>query len=105
MRAGGEGEALQLAQMAKEALPDDPRVSDTLAWVLYKRGVYERAVTLLQDSAAKLPENPTVHYHLGMAYSKVGNKPEAKKALTTAVASTRPFREQADAKRALAELN
>jgi Flp pilus assembly protein TadD len=62
-------------------------------------------VALLQDSAAKLPDNPSVHYHLGMAYTKVGDKEAARKALTAATAMNRPFREQADAKRALAELN
>ena len=103
---GGDKErALQLAQTAKEGAPDDPHVSDTLGWVLYKRGVYQRALTLLQDSAAKLPENPTIQYHLGMTYTKVGNKDAAKKALLAAATSTRPFAEQAEAKRALAELN
>ena len=27
--------ALELAEMAKAASPDDPRISDTLGWVLY----------------------------------------------------------------------
>jgi predicted Zn-dependent protease len=80
-------------------------VSDTLAWVLYKRGIYQRAVALLEDSASKLPDNPTVQYHLGMAYSKVGNKEGARKALLAATGSNRPFPQLAEAKRALAELN
>src|SRR5205823_3291861 len=42
---GGDKEkALQLAQTAKEAAPDDPHISDTLGWILYKRGVYQRAL-------------------------------------------------------------
>jgi tetratricopeptide (TPR) repeat protein len=44
---GGDKEkALQLAQMAKEEAPAEPRVSDTLGWILYKRGV-QRALALL----------------------------------------------------------
>src|SRR5206468_10004709 len=37
---GGDKEkALQLAQMAKEEAPDEPQVSDTLGWILYKREI------------------------------------------------------------------
>ena len=102
---GDKEKALQLAQTAKEAAPDDPRISDTLAWILYKRGVYQRALVLLEDSAAKLPEEPTIQYHLGMTYAKIGNKDAARKALVAATSTKREFRQLADAKRALTELN
>jgi len=103
---GGDKEkALQLAQTAKEAAPDDPRVSDTLGWILYKRGVYQRAVALFEESAAKIPGDPAIQYHLGMAYAKVGNKDGARKALTAATSTKRDFRDLADARRALTELN
>ena len=103
---GGDKEkALQLAQTAKEAAPDDPHISDTLGWILYKRGVYQRALTLLEESAGKLPDDPTVQYHLGMTYAKVGNKDAARKALARATGAKREFTEMAEAKRALMELN
>jgi tetratricopeptide (TPR) repeat protein len=102
---GGDKEkALQLAQTAKEVLPEDPRVSDTLGWILYKRGVYERAVTLLRESAEKLNDNAEVHYHLGMAYLKVGNTQAAKETLTKALKLGDSFTEVEEAKRALASL-
>ena len=103
---GGDKEkALQLAQTAKEAAPDDPRVSDTLGWILYKRGVYQRALTLFEESAAKLPDEPAVQYHLGLAYAKVGNKDGARKALKAATSTKREFPDLAAARRALTELN
>jgi putative PEP-CTERM system TPR-repeat lipoprotein len=102
---GDKDKALQLAQTAKEAAPDDPRVSDTLGWILYKRGVYQRALALFEESAAKISDEPTIQYHLGMAYSKVGNKEGARKALTAATSAKREFPELADARRALSELN
>ena len=97
--------ALQLAQTAKEAAPDDPRVSDTLGWILYKRGVYSRALALFEESAAKISDDPTIQYHLGLAYAKVGNKEGARKALTAATNTKREFPELADARRALTQLN
>jgi Flp pilus assembly protein TadD len=102
---GGDKEkALQLAQMAKERAPDDPRISDTLGWILYKRGVYQQALGLLRDSAAKLPDNPQVQYHLGMAYVQVGDKDNARKALTVASNSPASFQGKDEARKALAGL-
>jgi putative PEP-CTERM system TPR-repeat lipoprotein len=102
---GDKDKALQLAQTAKEAAPDDPRISDTLAWILYKRGVYQRALALLEESAAKMPDEPAIQYHLGVVYAKVGNKDAARKALVAATSTKREFRQLADARRALTELN
>ena len=34
---GNVDAALPLAETAKEALPDDPSVSDTLGWIYYKK--------------------------------------------------------------------
>jgi hypothetical protein len=49
----------------KEQAPEDPRISDTLGWLLYKRGVHQRALGLLKESAAKLPSNPQVQITSG----------------------------------------
>jgi Flp pilus assembly protein TadD len=102
---GDRDKALRLAQLAKEVAPDDPRISDTLGWILYKRGVFQRALPLLEESADKLPEEPTVQYHLGMTYLKVGNKAAARKALTVAIGLKRDFADLPEAKRVLSELD
>jgi Flp pilus assembly protein TadD len=102
---GGDKEkALQLAQTAKELAPEDPRISDTLGWILYKRGVYQRALALLKESATKLPNNPQVHYHLGMAYAQVGDKENARKALALAVNSPATYQGKDDARKMLGDL-
>lgn len=83
---GGDKEkALALAQTAKEVLPNDPSVSDTLGWVLYKRGLYDGALNHLTRSASRLSKNPEVQYHLGMTYYKLGNKKAAKQTLAQAL--------------------
>jgi tetratricopeptide (TPR) repeat protein len=47
---------------------DVPQFKDTVGWIAYQRADYTAAVSLLEDAAAKLPNNPLVHYHLGMTY-------------------------------------
>jgi tetratricopeptide (TPR) repeat protein len=101
---GGDLErALQLARTAREAAPVDPRIADTLGWILYKRGIYGSALALLKESAAKLPDEPVVQYHLGMAHGKVGDKDEARRALAVAIKGG-AFPGRQEAERALAEL-
>jgi tetratricopeptide (TPR) repeat protein len=103
-RGGNLETALRLAQIAREGAPDDPHVADTLGWILYRRGVYHAALSLLKESAAKLPENPEVHYHLGMAASQTGDREDARKALTRAISSPANFGGKQDAQRALEDL-
>jgi cytochrome c-type biogenesis protein CcmH/NrfG len=42
-------------------------------------------VNLLKEAVEKLPKEPAVHYHYGMAQAKNNNSAEAKKALQTAL--------------------
>jgi Flp pilus assembly protein TadD len=96
--------ALQLAQLAKEIEPEEPHISDTLGWILYKRGVYQPAVTFLKASADRLPDNPVVQYHLGMAAAKTGDRETARAALAMAVKSPHRFPGKEEAERSLVEL-
>jgi predicted Zn-dependent protease len=82
-RRGDQDKVLQLAQAAKEQAPEDPRISDTLGWLLLQAGRPSPRPRLLKDSAAKLPNNPQVQYHLGMAYHQAGEKDNARKASST----------------------
>jgi tetratricopeptide (TPR) repeat protein len=102
---GGDPEqALELAQTARNAAPQDPNIADTLGWVLYKHGRYNAAIELLEESAGTLKNNPVIHYHLGMAHSKVGNNDAAQKALQVAVRSREDFAGKSEARTTLAAL-
>jgi Flp pilus assembly protein TadD len=103
-RGDDKEKALELAQTAKEMAPEDPTVSDTLGWVFYRRGMYQRAVGLFKESASKLPNQPIVQYHLGLASLKVGDKDGARAALTAAVSSPASFPGRDEARKVLAEL-
>ena len=89
---------------AKELAPDDPQISDTLGWILYKRGLYQRARALLKESVARLPDNAEVQYHYGMASWKTGDSDGAKTALRVAANSTRDFPGRDEARKTLNEL-
>jgi tetratricopeptide (TPR) repeat protein len=97
-------EALNFARIAKEKLPDDPSVMDTLGWIYYKKGLYGNAAREFSDSLEKLPENATVNYHLGAALFQKGEKPRAKTYLEKALALDKDFDGADDARRMLSEI-
>ncbi|RME51197.1 MAG: tetratricopeptide repeat protein, partial [Deltaproteobacteria bacterium] len=95
-------EALRLARIAYEAMPDQPNINDTFGWIYARKGFHELAIERFLEALEKLPENPTIHYHLGYAYAKLGKKKEAKAALERALRLSGTFKD-ADAARHLLE--
>jgi len=77
--------ALALAQKARDLSPLDPNIADTLGWILYRTGQYQQAKTLLLESAAKLSDDASVVYHLGMAQYMMGELEPARLALEHAL--------------------
>ena len=73
---------LDLAEeMVKKALslkPEDGFITDSLGWVYYKKGLFSKAVTILEKAVELTEFDPVITEHLGDAYRK-DNKP--KKAL------------------------
>ena len=91
LRTGGNLDvALSLAQTARRGMPNSPAVADTLAWVSYQKGAYQSAIGLLQEALSlqdkvRAPDNPDIHYHLGMAYAKNGQTALARQQLERAL--------------------
>ena len=96
--------ALSLAQTAKEKMPKDSSVMDTLGWIYYKKGLYRSAIVELEQSHEKMETNPVILYHLGMAYLRNNQKEEAKAALEKALELDKKFPGYKEAQQALAEL-
>jgi tetratricopeptide (TPR) repeat protein len=94
--------ALQLAQAAKAALPDEPEVNDTLAVVYLKKQLPALAIPPLKVALDKNPGNPAFHYHLGQAYAQTGNKDGARQALEQALKLQPDFADAAAARELLA---
>jgi tetratricopeptide (TPR) repeat protein len=101
---GNLDEALKFAQIAREAVPDDPSVGDTLGWIHYKKGLYETAYPLISDAAGKLKTNASIRYHHGMVLAKKGRNKDAAAELKAALALDPKFPGADDAKKTLAGL-
>jgi len=97
--------ALGYAQSAKEKLPEDPGVMDTIGLVYYKKQMYDKAIREFTGSLEKLPENAMVHFHLGLTYHKKGEKELAEKELKKALELDDGFNGSDEAKRVLEALN
>jgi tetratricopeptide (TPR) repeat protein len=96
--------ALQLAQAAKAQITDQPDINDTLGWVYMKKDLAALAIPPFRISVEKAPNNPSYHYHLGLAYAKTGNVEGARKSLETAIKLKPDFEGADDARRVLASL-
>jgi len=96
--------AYDLAGKARGLLGQDPSVGDTFGWVLYKRGDYQQALTILQESAGKAADNPEIQFHLGMTAYMMGQTDLARVALRRAASATKDFPGKDESKRRLALL-
>src|SRR5262249_37077608 len=92
-------EALQLAETAYRALPDDPDVNDTLGWILVKKKMATKAASYLEKAAAKHPNDPAPHFHLGMAYVQDGQFDKARASLQRALGLKKDFDGAAEARK------
>src|SRR5262249_2409070 len=83
-RFGELDKAYDFAKRGNEAAPNEPHLADTLGWILFKKGDYNNALRLLQESAGKLPDQPEIQFHLGMAHYMLGEEEPARIALQKA---------------------
>ena len=110
LQTGGDvDEAVSLAQTARRGNPDSPNAADTLAYAFYQKGYYQQSADLFQEAlrlAAKAnrPDNPNIHYHLGLAYQKLGDATLARKELERVLQINPNYSGAEDVKKALASL-
>ena len=100
---GSKEDALNLALRAYGIAASNGNVADTLGYVLLRNGRTGEAVRMLEKAAALLPSNPTVRYHLALAYSADGRNGAARENLKKALAAG-GFPEEAKAERLLKRL-
>lgn len=95
--------AQQLATDALSALPEEPRVLDTLGYVHLRRRQADLAVTRLEEAVARAERagqpSATYHYHLGLALRALDRNSSAAQAFERALALDPVFPEAAKARR------
>ena len=94
---GDLGEALRLAMLAKQAMPDEPHIADTLGFVHLQRQSYPLAIAQFQQALDNRPDDPIITMHLAQAQYGKGDKDEAVATLKKALASKDEFKERGEA--------
>ncbi len=103
-QGGNSDVALGYAQTAREVRPEDPTIADTLGWIYYKKNVPLKAVNILKEAASKLPDNPVIQYHYGMALALKGENELARKSLSQALKLNPSFAGSQEARAKLKDL-
>ena len=67
-----------MLEKANRLRSNDPYITDSLGWALFKLERYEEAKDYLQIAVKLLPADPTVNDHYGDALWKNGNKIQAR---------------------------
>jgi tetratricopeptide (TPR) repeat protein len=70
-------EAERLIKEALKYKPNDGYITDSLGWVYYKKGEYEKALQYLKKAVEIVPDDPIMLEHVGDAYLKLNNKSRA----------------------------
>lgn len=73
-------EAKQLIERAYALLPNDAAIVDSMGWVLFKLGDYDKAKTYLLQ-AMKIRKDPEIASHMGQLLIAMGKKKEAEEFL------------------------
>jgi tetratricopeptide (TPR) repeat protein len=90
-------------------MPNSPIAVDTMGWIYYKQGTYPLAISNLMQALqlqAKigLPDDPDIHYHLGLAYEKTGQPALARQQFEQVLKIAPHYRDAADVQSALVRL-
>ena len=100
--------ALALAQDARERLPDNPNIADTLGWVMLKKDIPTAAIPLFQEAIERYdpgdPNRSVVRLHLAHAYVRSGDQNKAIRELEIALSESERFPNRRDAEALLQEL-
>lgn len=78
-------EAEAMIRRALALRPDDPSITDSLGWALYKRGRLPEAIDILRKASIADPAQSEINEHLGDALYRAGRRFEARFAWNAAL--------------------
>jgi tetratricopeptide (TPR) repeat protein len=102
---GKTDEAVRLARVGQQALPDRPEMNDTLGWMLHQAGRHTSAIQYLTRTVELASGKALYQYHLGMAYLAAGDAIKAQASLKRALALDGSFPGHEQARAALATVS
>ncbi|MDM5179879.1 PEP-CTERM system TPR-repeat protein PrsT [Massilia sp. DJPM01] len=77
----GDSRAQAYAERAHALAPGNPAVLDTLGWIHAERGNLASALPLLRKASGLAPAAGNIHFHLGTALARSGDKRAARREL------------------------
>jgi len=96
--------ALQTATAARDAMPDNGSIVDTLGWIMIENGKLEAGEKLLRQAVKMENGRPDIRYHHAVALARLEKTEEARAVLTEILAGDTQFSNRNDAEKLLAEL-
>ncbi len=75
----------------------DPRILDTIGWILAQNGKHEEAYRYFHTALSLVPDHPGFNYHMAFLLNQMGKKEDAKKYLQLSLDSKLIFDERKDA--------
>jgi tetratricopeptide (TPR) repeat protein len=79
--------ALAYALRARQLVPQEPAITDTVGWVYMKMNRADAAIPLFREATQKDPASAAYHYHLAIALEMHGEHAEARKESQAALSS------------------
>ena len=74
--------AVETARRAYALAPRNPEIADTLGWILVQQNTgLEEAVKFLETAAGARPDDPSIQYHVAVAYERMNRRTEARRAV------------------------
>ncbi len=96
--------ALAHAMRARQKLPADLDVQDTLALVYIRKNLTNEGIRMLRDLVARKPDSAPFHLHLALALYQKGDRTWAKRELQTALRHQPSAKEQNQIRELLAKV-
>jgi tetratricopeptide (TPR) repeat protein len=97
-------QALAHAQRARQKLPGDLDVEDTLALVYIRKNLTNDSVRMLRSLVSRKPDSAPFHLHLALALYQKGDRPSAKHELESARRHQPSAKEQNQIRELLAKI-
>ena len=66
-----------MIRKALEKKPGDGYIQDSLGWVYYQKGDYQKALEELMKAHNRVPDDPVIAEHIGDVYLKLGDRANA----------------------------